>query len=343
MKKRFLIVKPSSLGDVIHAFPAVSLLARHEPEAEIDWMVVPAFASVVRYHPAVNGIVLFRRKELGQLPKFPKAFSELLSGIRKARYDGVIDLQGLLRSAVISRLAKTRVVAGPAVSREWGTGIFYQRRLDPGDRFRHAVRKNLSMMAEFLGVPEPDKAEFEFKANPVAAQRVVTLLRGSAKEKLIAVAPGARWHSKQWPPEFFAETLNLFYRDHHDDYSFVILGSPDEKPLGEQLQKHLKAPAVNLIGLTGNPELVEAIRRSRLLFCNDSGPMHIAAALGTPLVCMFGPTDPVLTGPFSDRAEILVPPLECIKCFRRECERGECHRAISAGDAKKSAEKLLGI
>lgn len=261
-------------------------------------MVVPAFASVVRYHPAVNGIVLFRRKELGQLPKFPKAFSELLSGIRKARYDGVIDLQGLLRSAVISRLAKTRVVAGPAVSREWGTGIFYQRRLDPGDRFRHAVRKNLSMMAEFLGVPEPDKAEFEFKANPVAAQRVVTLLRGSAKEKLIAVAPGARWHSKQWPPEFFAETLNLFYRDHHDDYSFVILGSPDEKPLGEQLQKHLKAPAVNLIGLTGIPELVEAIRRSRLLFCNDSGPMHIAAALGTPLVCMFGPTDPVLTGPF---------------------------------------------
>ena len=162
MKKRFLIVKPSSLGDVIHAFPAVSLLARHEPEAEIDWMVVPAFASVVRYHPAVNGIVLFRRKELGQLPKFPKAFSELLSGIRKARYDGVIDLQGLLRSAVISRLAKTRVVAGPAVSREWGTGIFYQRRLDPGDRFRHAVRKNLSMMAEFLGVPEPDNAEDVF-------------------------------------------------------------------------------------------------------------------------------------------------------------------------------------
>ena len=123
----------------------------------------------------------------------------------------------------------------------------------------------------------------------------------------------------------------------------MILGTPDEKPLGEQLQKHLKAPAVNLIGLTGIPELVEAIRRSRLLFCNDSGPMHIAAALGTPLVCMFGPTDPVLTGPFSDRAEILVPPLECIKCFRRECEHGECHRAISAGDAKKSAEKLLGI
>lgn len=340
--KRFLIVKPSSLGDVIHAFPAVSMLAHREPDAKIDWLVVPAFAPVVRYHPAVDSVILFRRKELGQLPKFPKAFAELLSDIRKSKYDAVIDLQGLLRSAMISRLAKTRIVAGPAVSKEWGSRIFYKQKLDPGEKFRHAVRKNLTMMAEFLNIPEPENPVFEMRQNPVAAQRVATLLREFSKEKLIAVAPGARWASKQWPPEFFAEVFNLFYRS-HPDYSFVILGSPGEKPLGEQLQNHLKAPSINLIGLTGIPELVEAIRRSRLLLCNDSGPMHIAAALGTPLVCMFGPTDPVLTGPFTDRAEILVPNLECIKCFKRECESRRCHRSISAETAKKSMENMLGI
>lgn len=340
--KRFLIVKPSSLGDVIHAFPAVSLLAEREPDAVIDWLVVPAFAPMVAYHPAVDNIIPFRRKELGQVAKFPKAFAELLSGIRRNRYDAVIDLQGLLRSAVISRLAKARIVAGPLHSREWGARIFYRHTLNPGEAERHAVRKNIAMMAEFLGIPEPEDISFDLKSNPVAAQRVATLLRGFAKEKILAVSPGARWVTKEWPPEFFAEVLNLFYRDHHD-YSFVILGSPSEKPLGERLRRALKAPSLNLIGLTGIAELVEAIRRSRLLLCNDSGPMHIAAALGTPLTALFGPTDPVLTGPFSDRAEVLTAPLDCVKCFKRECAGSGCHTAISADTVKKSMEKMLGL
>ncbi len=340
--KRFLIVKPSSLGDVIHAFPAVSMLAQSEPEAKIDWLVAPAFAPVVKYHPAVDNVILFRRKELGKLSSFPKAFAELFTEIRKNRYDAVIDLQGLLRSALISRLAKTNIAAGPAVSKERGIQFFYDIKLNPGEKFRHAVRKNMAMMAEFLNIPEPEKAVFEIKENPAAAQKLDELMSGFPKEKLIAIAPGARWASKQWPPEFFADVISIFHQK-HPDYSFIILGSPDEKPLGEILEKHMRAPALNLIGQTGIPELLEAIRRSSLLLCNDSGPMHIAAALGTPLICMFGPTDPVLTGPFTDRAEILVPELECIKCFKRECTSGRCHCAISPETAKKSMENLLGI
>ena len=254
----------------------------------------------------------------------------------------MIDLQGLFRSAVVSRLARTRVVAGPLHTREWGARIFYRHTLNSGETERHAVRKNVAMMAEFLGIPEPENIKFELKSNSLAAQRVATLLRGFAKEKVIAVAPGARWITKEWPPEFFAETLNLFCRDHHD-YSFVILGSPSEKPLGERLRSALKAPSLNLIGLTGIAELVEAIRRSRLLLCNDSGPMHIAAALGTPLTALFGPTDPVLTGPFSDRAEVLTAPVDCVKCFKRECAGSGCHAAISAAAVKKSMEKMLGL
>lgn len=340
--KRFLIVKPSSLGDVIHAFPAVSLLARHEPEAEIDWLVVPTFAPIVQYHPAVREIIPFRRREMGQIPKFPKAFAELLSSIRRSRYDAVIDLQGLLRSALIARLAKTRTVAGPAAAREWASRIFYREKLNAGEPARHAVRKNLAMMAEFLGIPEPEDAVFELPVNSAATQKVGTLLRNFGKEKLIALAPGARWNSKQWPPEFFAEALNLFYQS-HPEYSFLILGSPNEKALGEEVRKHLRAPCVNLTGLTGMPELVEAIRRSHLLLCNDSGPMHIAAALGTPVTALFGPTDPVLTGPFTRRAEILTPDLPCLRCFKRECADGGCHRAIPAENVKKSMEKLLAL
>ena len=340
--KRFLIVKPSSLGDVIHAFPAVTLLSRQEPRAVIDWLVVPGFAPIVRYHPAVREILPFRRKEMGQISKFPKAFAELFSTIRRTRYDAVIDLQGLLRSALISRLARSRNVAGPAISREWGSRIFYRQKLDAGASARHAVRKNLAMMAEFLGIEEPEEAVFEMPVNAAAGQKVATLLRNFGKEKLIALAPGARWKSKQWPPSFFAKVLNGFYQS-HPGYSFLLLGSPNEKPLGEAVRKELQAPCVDLIGLTGMPELVEAIRRSRLLLCNDSGPMHIAAALGTPVVSLFGPTDPVLTGPFTRKAEVLTPDLPCLRCFRRECAEGLCHRSITPEAVKKSMEKQLGL
>ena len=126
-------------------------------------------------------------------------------------------------------------------------------------------------------------------------------------------------------------------------YSFLLLGSPNEKLLGEAVRKELHAPCVDLIGLTGMAELVEAIRRSSLLLCNDSGPMHIAAALGTPVVSLFGPTDPVLTGPFTRKAEVLTPDLPCLRCFRRECAEGLCHRSITPEAVKKSMEKQLGL
>ena len=340
--KRFLIVKPSSLGDIIHAFPAVSMLAAKYPGAQIDWLAVPAFAPVVKYHPAVNQVILFHRKEMGRVSKFPGAFLSLFSDIRKNRYDAVIDLQGLLRSALISRLAKSRTVAGPAVTREALSKVFYQYRMDSGDACRHAVCKNMSMMAEFLNEPLPERVIFEMPENAAAAKKCNALLCSFAKEKRIAVAPGARWDSKQWPPEFFAECVNRFVRK-HPDWSCVILGSPNEKEQGEILKKSLKAPALNLIGLTGIPELVECIRKSRLLLCNDSGPMHIAAAVGTPVAALFGPTDPVLTGPFSDRAEVLTPALDCCRCFKRNCPDSRCHGAVPPDKVVESMEKLLGF
>ncbi len=338
--KRFLIVKPSSLGDIIHAFPAVSMLAAKYPDAQIDWLAVPAFAPVVKYHPAVDHVILFHRKEMGRVSKFPGAFLSLFSDIRKNRYDAVIDLQGLLRSALIARMAKAKTVAGPAETREALSKVFYKYKMDSGDSCRHAVCKNMSMMAEFLNEPLPERVVFEMPENAAAAKKATALLCSFAKEKLIALAPGARWESKQWPPEFFAECVNLFAQKHPDWY-FVILGSPNEKQQGEILKRMLKTPALNLIGLTGIPELVECIRKSRLLLCNDSGPMHIAAGVGTPVTAMFGPTDPVLTGPFSDQAEVLTPSLDCCRCFKRTCDSCRCHKEISPAKVVESMEKLL--
>ena len=338
--KRFLIVKPSSLGDVVHAFPAVSLLAENEPGAEIDWLVIPSLAPLVKYHPAVKDVILFQRKEMGRITEFPKAFLNLWSSIRKKKYDAVIDLQGLLRSSLIARLAKSSSFAGPAECRESVSTVFYTQKLHSSENSSHAVWKNLAMMADFLKVPVPDKPKFEFKQNPDAAGRAARMLRGIAHEKYIAAAPGARWESKQWPPDFFAECINLFLERHREYYA-VLLGSGNEKGQGEELKKHLRFPVLDLMGATGIPELVECLRNASLFFCNDSGPMHIAAAVNTPLTAFFGPTDPDLTGPFTERASVLKPDLDCIRCFRRVCDTMKCHAALTPEQAVSAAESLL--
>ncbi len=339
--KRFLIIKPSSLGDVIHAFPAVTMLAQQEPDSEIDWMIAPQFAPVVRYHPAVRNLIFFHRRDLGTLRRFPATFFNLVSDLRKNRYDAVIDLQGLLRSSIISEFARTPMIAGPAMAREAGSKFFYRKKLRYPEDTLHAVRKNAAMMADFLGIPVPETLRFEFPVNPSDSQRARALLSKQAGARFIAIAPGARWHSKQWPGTFFAEAATLLHAEFPDHF-FVLLGTRDEIPQGNELIANLQFPVLNLIGRTSVGELIEVIRKARLLLCNDSGPMHIAAAAGTPLIANFGPTDPDLTGPFSDKAVVLQPSLECIRCFHRDCEERLCHQGIDVQRVLEAARQLLG-
>lgn len=341
MQERYLIVKPSSLGDVIHAFPAVSLLAKHKPDAIIDWVVVPAFADVVRLHPAVNQVIPFPRKELGKISKFPSAALKFAKMLRENRYTAVIDLQGLLRSGLITSLAKTKIVVGPKEPKEKISKLFYNQKVDSGSATIHAVRRNYRLIAEFLGVDSAGKPETQFLKNGKEAQLIAELMKDLPTGPVVAIAPGARWPSKCWPVSYFAETAMLLKKS-VPDCSFMILGTKDEAEMAEKLCKSIQAPCLNLTGRTSVVGLLEAIRASNVLFCNDSGPMHIAAALEVPVVCMFAPTDPVRTGPFSEKAIVLTPKdLPCMKCFRRVCPEANCHRAIPAEAAEQAIRSFL--
>ncbi len=341
MAGRILIVKPSSLGDVLHAFPAVTFLAEHLPGTAFDWLVAPQFAEIVRYHPAVDRVLFFRRKQLGKALSFPKEFGILVRELRRNRYDAVIDFQGLLRSAAVSRLARAAVTAGPEHPRESAAAIFYKRKLSQGGENTHAVRRNLAMAADFLGIPPPEEPVFQMPAADDSFRKVALLVRKIAEGKIAAIAPGARWPSKQWPASFFAEAAN-FVAQRHSDCAFLILGAKSEKQCGAELAAAIHAPTVNLTGMTSTSELVEAIRQSGALLCNDSGPMHIAAALGRPLISFFGPTDPVLTGPFSRNAVVMRPnDLTCLNCFRFECPDPVCHRSIDPAETGRVLEKIL--
>ena len=327
--KRILIIKPSSMGDVIHAFPAVHALMQ-EPDQTIDWVINPAFSELLDYLPGLGRKILFRRRELGKLTSFFPAAFELLRELRKKPYDAIIDLQGLFRSALVGLSACGKLRYGPAAAREPLARLCYNRKLHYPENVCHAVEKNCAMIGEFSGRKDisPD---YRLPKLEKYARSAECLLgeHGLADRRFIAAAPGARWETKQWPPEFFAACIEKT-AEVLPDVPFVLLGSPAEQPLCRKITETTgKTKTVDLSGKTTPGTLTEIIRRADLLLCNDSGPMHLAAAVGTPVTALFGPTDPDLTGPYGNNCRVLQPELNCIKCFSKICPKEECHQKIS--------------
>lgn len=325
---KVLIIKPSSMGDVIHAFPAVHALLSAEPSWTVDWVIHPALAELLDYLPGIRRKILFRRQELGRFSSFFPAFRSLLREIRGERYDAVIDLQGLFRSALVGSLAKGGPLYGPASPRETPARFCYRKKLHVPRQHAHAVEKNCAMIREFSGSEEilPD---YVFPVVEKYAKKKEKMLKeAGVTGRYIAIAPGARWETKQWPPDFFAACARLL-AEKLPDRSFLLLGSPSEHQLGEMTVAAAKeVRLLNWCGRTSPGELTELIRGAELLLCNDSGPMHLAAAVGTPVAALFGPTDPVLTGPYSRNSRVIRPELECIGCFRKHCDTGACHQAV---------------
>lgn len=343
--KRFLIIKPSSMGDVLHAFPAVHALLQKEPDAQIDWVICPAFAELLDYLPGIQRRILFQRKEMGKLKTFFPTFFRFQKELRKESYDIVIDLQGLIRSALIGLLARSWKKYGPSSAKEWLAPLCYTHRMKVMPEIKHALQKNCVMLADILQ-GEEISTEYRLPVVQKYAESARNLLKNSGFEpdrEYIAIAPGARWKTKEWPPEFFAEAASLILKQ-YPEMHFVLLGSPAENTLCERITQFLPPESsINLSGKTSMGELVELVRGARVLLCNDSGPMHIAAAVGTPLVAIFAPTDPELTGPFGKNCHVLQPELDCLRCMQKHCKTMHCHTALSSRTFSEEAMKLLAI
>jgi lipopolysaccharide heptosyltransferase I len=329
-KIKVLIVKPSSLGDIFHVFPAITILTSVYPDVEIDWIVHPAFADTLKYCPNIRRIIFFQRKELGSVKTFLPHFFKLLSELRQERYDLVVDFQGLFRSAFFAWLARCRQIAGFASPKESAAKFFYSRKIVVPASALHAVDKNISMMQQLLNtantIPAPvltTVKEFSEKAEKLLSDSGIV-----SSDRIIGIIPGARWQSKCWPPAFFAEIISAVNRL-HPEFKFLIIGSgSDSKASSEIIKSAANAGIISLTGKTGIGELVETIRRCEFIISNDSGPVHIAAAIDKTVFAFFGPTDPGKTGPYGNKHYIFQADLPCIKCLKRKCPLGtfECHK-----------------
>lgn len=330
--RRILIIKPSAIGDVVHTLPILNLLRRRWPDAAVDWVVTPVCAGLLDGHPQLDDVLIFDRKRLGRWWRSLAAWRALRTftgELRSRRYDLALDLQGLFRSGWLAWKTRSPVRVGFANARE-GAPLFYTHRLQTGTPEQHAIERYLKLAA-FIGCPT-EPVEYVFPTDDADRQTVAALL--GSPDPYAVLVPGTNWPTKRWPIEHFDRLAARLADDH--GLRIVVAGSPAERELGNRITGGL-----NLCGKTNLRQLVALLGGASLVVCNDSGPMHIAAALDKPMIALFGPTNPIRTGPHRRDDAVLRLDIPCSPCYSRTCSHRSCLRLLDVAPVADQAGKCL--
>ena len=314
-KFRVLVVRLGAMGDILHALPAVTALRRAHPSWVIDWLVEPAWRHLLTAEdgkpaeplgpsqPLVNELYLASVKAWGRAPlsvKTHREIKQLRGRLRQGRYDVVVDFQGAVRSAFLGRLAGARRLIGESDPREWAARwLFTERVATTGV---HVIEQDMELAAAVAG----DALEHVPPALPVDTQAegwCDRLLAPLGSQPLALLNPGAGWGSKRWPPERYAAVTSGLAAN---GFRVLVNAAPGEEAIAETI-----AAQSNQAGIPVRcslPELTALTRRVALAIGGDTGPMHLACALGRPVVGIYGPTDPARNGPYGTRFRVLRSP-----------------------------------
>ncbi len=344
--ERILIVKPSSLGDIVHALPVLHGLRTRYPGAKISWLVATPFAPLLEGHAELDELVLFDRTRYGRIGRSPRAtgeFIRFLKSLRAARYDLVVDLQGLFRTGFFSWVTGATVRIGFRAAREGGW-LFYTHRIHGGDPDRHAVDRNYDL-ARLLGFDDVP-IRFNLSLTDSLRTEAASLLQEAGigdADRVIAVVPGARWETKVWFPERFAETIDALQSE--PGVRCLLLGGPDEAGVCRGIADACKTSPINLAGRTSVRQLAPLVGLADVVLCHDSAPMHLAVALEQPLVCLTGPTNPDRTGPYGRPDDVVRVDLACSPCYLRrlsQCRFGHrCMKELTTASVVAAVRRAL--
>jgi lipopolysaccharide heptosyltransferase I len=365
---RILLIKPSALGDVIHTIPVLVKLRTRYPQAQIDWLITPENAEVVRHHPALSNVVLFSRRDFskrGRRWRALLAFFNLLKQIRRAKYDLVIDMHGQVRSAFFALMSGAGVRIGfdrpikrtvtvsaqhdlkNIPSHGWrgareGSWIAYTHRIPIRTLDVHAVDRYL-WVAPLLGLDDdpPDLAIYLSSETALNVERLLEEHGVPASKPLVVLVPGTIWETKHWTIEGFAGVARELLRD---GFAVALAGTKRDQVRCQQIAA--AAPgACDLSGKTTPADLAALIRCAEVAVTNDSGSMHLAASLGKPMVSVFGPTNPVHIGPYQRPESVVRVDLPCSPCnYRRlsQCPFDHaCMKQVTSAMVVERVQKIL--
>ena len=340
---KILILKPSSLGDVVQSLPVLRLLKLHWPHSEIYWWLESSLVQLLADDPDLAGIYTFERNRWAAPRNWPGLWAAIRR-LREQRFDLAIDLQGLARSGLFSWLSNAGLSIGLDNAREGareGARLYYDVIAPRAAAGTHAVDRYLAVLPR-LGVPVHDRFQWLPERPRLAAQ--VRQKWQTDSTRWVALLPGARWNNKRWPVEKFVELVRRMSRL-APDLKFAILGGKADGELGSVMAAASPRSCLDLTGRTSLLEMIEWIRLSELVITNDTGPMHIAAALQKPVVALFGPTDPNGTGPYGQRQNVLqVSNLPCVPCMKDTCSYKTplaCLNGLDPGLVLECAGKFL--
>lgn len=339
---RTLIIKPSSMGDIVQALPVLTALKEAHPAARVSWLVARPFADLLEDHPRLDEVILFDRKRfsrIGRSAGITVDFLRLLADLRRRRFTTVIDLQGLFRSGVLAAASGAPSRVGFSAAREMAP-VFYTRGVSVPRGNIHAVDRYL-MLAEAVGLPRPRATDHlpVPGASRQAARRRLAEAGLPEGAPYVAACADARWETKQWRPDRFAQVLDRVRTE--TGARAVLVGGPDAVAISTTVAAAMREPPIDLTGQTTLKELVAVIAEARVLVTNDSGPMHVAAAVGTPVVAIFGPTNPERTGPYGPGHGIFAGRAACSPCYRRQCLYAGGPKALCCLD-NVSADEVAG-
>ncbi len=320
---RICIIKPSSLGDVVHALPILSALRSRWPESHISWVIGRAYQDIVRGHGDLDEVLVFERRRGFDLQVVAQAYS-LWQRLRNGRFDLTIDLQGLLRSAILVAATRARVRVGMADARE-GSRWIYTDLVDAPRQGIHAVDRVLRV-ARAIGAPAAEP-QFNVPVGPEDHEWAQEQLAAAPWPRVVLTV-GSRWLTKRWPPEHFAEIGRRVAAEF--GASLVAVGSARDRPLVDALKRHLRpVELLDFCGRTRLKQLAALALQCDLMISNDTGPLHLAAAAGARVLGIYTCTSPTLTGPYGPHVATVQSCVWCAPSFVKRCRRLDCMDELS--------------
>lgn len=332
-EERFLVVRLTALGDILHTVPAVAALRAAHAGARIDWVVERIWAPVLEGSPAINEVIPFdRRSLLGSI--------ECIQRLRENQYTCAIDFQGLYKSSILAALsgAPRRIGFDRAWAREEGAAMLYTERVIPTGR--HVAELNYSL-AEHAGASRPQSPEYPLRVPAGGAASIRSRLHdlGIAGDYIV-VGPGGSWRAKCWPAERYGE----FCREAEQKFGrrVLLIHGPGEGNIAREVLR-VATPAQPVLISTTIEELMGLLAHAQCLVAVDSGPLHLAAALGTPVVGLYGPTDPARNGPFVPGAMIVDKARPEEISYKRRADYSPAMLRITVEDVMAATETLLKV
>ena len=331
--ERWLIVRLGSLGDLVHTLPAAAALRRAHPDAVIDWLVDAVHAPLLELVPVVSRVIVLRERTVA-------GWLDVRRELRARHYDVALDFQGLIKSAVLARLSGARRVVGFGAHtlREPLARLFYSQQVEvPAGG--HVIDKNLALAAFALGRTTAAGAAREFPIAAVPAP-VCVALRDRGVHDFLLINPGAAWPDKRWPPARLGAVAFAVWE--RWKIRSVVLWGPGERVLADEVVAASRDAAV-LAPPTGLADVIALAREARLVLSGDTGPLHLATAVGAPAVALFGPTDSVRNGPWGPE-DIALSRYDLCQCrWQRACTRpaGPCIDEVSVDEVIAAVDRRL--